>query len=146
MGDAGLGSLRRAIYDANASPGADLIAFAIPGAGVRTIAPTSALPAITDRVTIAGHTQPGFAGAPLIELSGGPGSSAKHGLVIFVAEFILFAVSFVFGLLPVIGCLAPILWVIVLIAAIVIAILCIVKGINGERFLIPGLSQFADRF
>ena len=71
---------------------------------------------------------------------------AKHGLVIFVAEFILFAVSFVFGLLPVIGCLAPILWVIVLIAAIVIAILCIVKGINGERFLIPGLSQFADRF
>jgi uncharacterized membrane protein len=72
---------------------------------------------------------------------------AKHGLVIFVAEFILFAVSFVFGLLPVIGtCLAPIFWVIVLIAAIVIAILCIVKGINGERFLIPGLSQFADRF
>jgi uncharacterized membrane protein len=71
---------------------------------------------------------------------------AKHGLVIFVAEFILFAVSFVFGLLPVIGCFAPILWVVVLIAAIVIAILCIVKGINGERFLIPGLSQFADRF
>jgi titin len=69
-GDAGLGSLRRAIHDANANPGADVIVFDIPGAGAHTITPTSALPAITDRVTVAGHTQPGFAGTPLIELSG----------------------------------------------------------------------------
>ena len=39
---------------------------------VHTISPTSALPAITDRVTVAGHTQPGFAGTPLIlSISGG---------------------------------------------------------------------------
>jgi uracil phosphoribosyltransferase len=25
-------------------------------------------------------------------------------------------------------------------------VLCIVKGLNGQRFLIPGLSDFADRF
>jgi hypothetical protein len=54
------GSLRQAILDANASPGPDTIAFNIPGAGVHTIAPAqSALPTITDPVTIDGYTQPG---------------------------------------------------------------------------------------
>ena len=37
--DSGAGSLRQAILDANASAGADLIDFNIPGAGVHTIAP-----------------------------------------------------------------------------------------------------------
>jgi hypothetical protein len=36
----------------------DTIAFNVPGAGVHTISPTSALPAITDPVIINGYTQP----------------------------------------------------------------------------------------
>ncbi|HEV2913525.1 MAG TPA: Calx-beta domain-containing protein [Pyrinomonadaceae bacterium] len=68
--DSGPGSLRQAILNANAAAGTDTIAFNIPGSGVRTIAPTSTLPEITDSVIINGTTQPGFAGAPLIELSG----------------------------------------------------------------------------
>ena len=91
--DSGSGSLRQAILDANANAGADMIDFNIPGAGVHTIMPASALPTITDPVTIDGTTQPGFAGSPIIELSGaiaGPanglyivaGSSVVRGLVI----------------------------------------------------------------
>jgi hypothetical protein len=38
--------------------------------------------------------------------------------------------------------LQSILWVIVL----VIRILAIVKGINGQRLIIPGISDFANRF
>ena len=57
--DAGPGSLRQAIIDANASPGTQTISFNIPGAGVHTITPTSALPNITDTVVIDGYTQPG---------------------------------------------------------------------------------------
>ena len=57
--DAGAGSLRQAILDANGNPGADTIAFNITGSGVHTIAPASALPTITDAVTIDGYTQPG---------------------------------------------------------------------------------------
>jgi hypothetical protein len=59
--DAGPGSLRQAILDANATIGADTIAFNIPGAGVHTISPLSALPPLTDDagVTIDGYTQPG---------------------------------------------------------------------------------------
>jgi len=57
--DAGPGSLRQAILDANARTGTDTIAFDISGAGPHTIRPTSALPQIIDPVVIDGYTQPG---------------------------------------------------------------------------------------
>lgn len=57
--DSGPGSLRQAIDDANTTAGADTINFNIPGSGVRTIAPTAALPDITEAVTIDGYTQTG---------------------------------------------------------------------------------------
>jgi hypothetical protein len=65
--DTGAGSLRQAITDANANPGADVIHFNIPGSdpncdagGVCTITPSaSGLPVITDALTIDGYTQPG---------------------------------------------------------------------------------------
>jgi hypothetical protein len=80
IADAGGGSLRQAILDANASAGPDRIVFAIGGAGVHNINPATPLPAITDAVTIAGQSQPGYAGTPLIELDGtGMGG---NGLVI----------------------------------------------------------------
>lgn len=100
--DAGPGSLRQAILDANAAPGADLIDFNIPGGGVHTISPTSALPAITGPVTIDGYSQPGASpnslalgnnAVQLIELNGSTagqvnglrlygGNSTVRGLVI----------------------------------------------------------------
>jgi CSLREA domain-containing protein len=55
-------SLRAAIHEANASPGADVINFAIPGGGVQTIQLGGPLPTITDGgLTINGYTQPGAA-------------------------------------------------------------------------------------
>lgn len=57
--DTGFGSFRDAILDANSAPGADTIAFDIPGNGPFTISPTSSLPQITDSVTIDGDSQPG---------------------------------------------------------------------------------------
>jgi CSLREA domain-containing protein len=56
-------TLRAAIQQANATPGADTINFAIPGTGVKTIkvgaTGLGALPDITEQVTIDGYTQPG---------------------------------------------------------------------------------------
>jgi parallel beta-helix repeat protein len=57
--DAGDNSLRWAITSANANPGPDRIEFNIGGGGVKTIALNTALPAITDPVTIDGYTQTG---------------------------------------------------------------------------------------
>ena len=66
----GSGSLREAITNANASPGTDKIVFNIPGPGVKTINLLTALPDVTETVIIDATTQPGYAGSPLIELSG----------------------------------------------------------------------------
>jgi predicted outer membrane repeat protein len=77
--DGGPGSLRQAIRSANANPntaGPDAIYFNIPGAGAHTIAPITALPTITDPLIIDGATQPGYAGRPVIELSGANTSGA----------------------------------------------------------------------
>jgi CSLREA domain-containing protein len=63
-------TLRDAILAANAHPGQDTIEFDIPGSGVQTIAPLTALPLITDPVIIDGTTQPGYAGTPLIQITG----------------------------------------------------------------------------
>lgn len=81
--DSGPGSLRQAILDANASPGADTITFAIGAMGSQqTIQPTSALPTITEPVTIDGWSQGGssYTGPPLIELRGSLAGSSNIGL------------------------------------------------------------------
>jgi hypothetical protein len=57
--ESGDGSLRQAILDANAHPGADRIVFAIPGAGVHRIELSTELPPLTEAVLIDGYTQPG---------------------------------------------------------------------------------------
>jgi hypothetical protein len=80
IGDSGTGSLRQAILDANAHPGADSIIFNIPGSGPHTIRPSTALPTISDSVTIDGSTQPGFTGSPIIELDGSRAGANADGL------------------------------------------------------------------
>ncbi len=79
--NAGTGTLRQAIVDANATSGADTINFNIPGLGVQVIQPESPLPTIMDTVLINGASQ-GSSTTPLIELDGSllTGSSA-NGLV-----------------------------------------------------------------
>jgi len=84
------GSLRKAIKDANANVGTDTIVFQL-GSGVKTIT-VSALLVITDPVIIDGTSQPGYAGTPIVELTGNglvgsclyisAGSSTVKGLVI----------------------------------------------------------------
>jgi len=94
-------TLREAINAANANPGADTIAFEIPGTGVKTIlvgstptGPTAGqnLPDITEAVTINGYTQSGATENDillardgtnanlLIELNGANTGSSGNGL------------------------------------------------------------------
>jgi len=63
--DAGSGSLRQAILDANSTPGADTIVFNIPSSdpgcagGVCTIRPATQLDPVLNPVVINGYSQPG---------------------------------------------------------------------------------------
>ncbi len=71
--DSGAGSLRAAMTYANATPGSQTITFNIPGAGAAVpaiIVLGSALPPITESVTIDGTSQPGFDSRPVVEVSG----------------------------------------------------------------------------
>src|SRR5262249_50210034 len=80
--DSGAGSLRAAIQSANASLGADAIAFNIAGPAPYVINLLSPLPSVTDPVQIDGTTQPGFSGTPLIQLNGTGAGSGTDGLVV----------------------------------------------------------------
>jgi len=84
--DSGAGSLRQAILDANANPGADDITFDIAGTAPFTISLTTPLPVLTDTVRIDATTQPGYAGAPLIVLDGGAAGAGALGLDINAAS------------------------------------------------------------
>ncbi|UCC45523.1 MAG: hypothetical protein JSU65_06295 [Candidatus Zixiibacteriota bacterium] len=88
--DAGPGSLRDAIIQANGMPGYDIINFAIPAVGVQTITPLSPLPWLLDPagVMIDGLTQGGTVGSNppatlslLIQISGSS-AGATRGLVL----------------------------------------------------------------
>ncbi len=78
--DSGAGSLRQAILDANANPGADVITFDIDGGGAQSITVSSALPTISGALTVDGTTQPGYSGSPLIAVG------ADFSSTIFYAE------------------------------------------------------------
>ncbi len=93
--DAGPGSLRQAILDANAAPGADDIHFNIGGGGPQVIAVASALPNVTDPVVIDGTTQPGFTATPIITLDGN--DLLADGLVVLAPSTIRGLVIVDFG-------------------------------------------------
>ncbi|HEV3448270.1 MAG TPA: hypothetical protein VG099_26765, partial [Gemmataceae bacterium] len=86
-GDSGAGSLRQAILDSNATPGSNVIDFAIlSGPNPQTISPVSGLPAIQNNpVFIDGTSQPGYAGTPVIKLDG-TNAGAASGLVFFIGN------------------------------------------------------------
>ncbi len=76
---------------------------------------------------------------------------AKHGLVLAVVEVaVMIGLMVIGGILGAIsgglGCIFGLLWPVFMLVILVVHILCIVKGLNGQRFLIPGISEYADRF
>lgn len=84
--DAGPGTLRQALLDANDAPGENLVLFDLPGAGRHTIAVETALPALTGPIVIDGQSQPGFADRPLVEISGNSLSNRVDGLVLSAGQ------------------------------------------------------------
>ena len=76
---------------------------------------------------------------------------AKHGLVLMVAEVVLFFAYLIvtslvslatFGL----GCVLGILFVFAPIAIFALHIAAMFKGLNGGRLIVPGVSEYASRF
>ena len=70
---------------------------------------------------------------------------AKNGLVLTLAEVIL---QLLVNAITVtgIGCVFAIFIPLIFLGFTVIRVIAIFKGLNGERFIVPGLSQYADKF
>ena len=77
---------------------------------------------------------------------------AKHGLILLAVEVVVYIVlRIIVGIslhIPLIGCIGASLgcvaWFVLFLAILAVHITCIVKGINGERFRLPFISQYAD--
>ena len=72
---------------------------------------------------------------------------AKHGIVLMVAElFIWLIFSALMGVLGPLGCLGFLLSPVLVLGQVALHIVAIMKGINGQRLIIPGLSEFTEKF
>lgn len=75
---------------------------------------------------------------------------AKHGMILTIVEAVLqfgvYIMSFILSSISsVIGCITCFIPSLIWIAFLVIRIISIVKATKGQRFLIPGLSQYVDQ-
>lgn len=69
---------------------------------------------------------------------------AKHGLVLFGAEFAAFiALAIVSGIA---WWLSFLLVPLAQLAVLVLHVVCIAKALQGDRFLIPRVSEYTERF
>jgi len=80
--DSDEGSLRAVIEDLNRDGVPTTIRFNIPGNGPHRIVLNKPLPEISYQVHIAGQSQPGYRGEPLIEISGALAGAGANGLVL----------------------------------------------------------------
>ena len=72
---------------------------------------------------------------------------AKNGLLLFgVVVVIAIAATLVGILIPALSCLYGIVMVFVAVAYLIVVVLAVVKALQGERVIVPGISRYVERF
>jgi uncharacterized membrane protein len=76
---------------------------------------------------------------------------AKHGIVLMVAELIVILAYAMFTSLVSLarfglGCVLVLLMLFAWVGILALHIVAILKGVNGGRLIIPGVSEYANRF
>lgn len=73
---------------------------------------------------------------------------AKNGLGLFIAELIIWAIFFVASIAlrnSFVGCGLATVQCVMWLVFLVISIICIIKGIGGQRYRIPMITDFAEK-
>jgi uncharacterized membrane protein len=74
---------------------------------------------------------------------------AKNGLAILIAEIVLWIALTIVGIvlrrIMFLGCGLTVVNCVVWLGFLVIRIMAIMKGVNGQRFRVPVISDFADK-
>jgi hypothetical protein len=76
---------------------------------------------------------------------------AKHGIVLMIAEIVLLIayilMTSIVSLATLgLGCVLSLFLVFAWIGILAVHVVAILKGINGGRLIIPGISEYANRF
>lgn len=71
---------------------------------------------------------------------------AKHGIVLMVAEIAFWIVFNIFVYMIPFGCVVGLIGPLIAMGFLAVHIVAIIKGLNGQRLIIPGLSEYASRF
>ena len=76
---------------------------------------------------------------------------AKHGLVLLAAELLLLiGLAVLTGLVGLatfaFGCALSMFMILIWVAILGVHIVAMIKGMGGTRLIIPGISEFANRF
>jgi uncharacterized membrane protein len=76
---------------------------------------------------------------------------AKHGLVLMAAELVvIFAYMLITSLVSIaaigLGCVMSLFFVFAWVGILALHVVAILKGVNGGRLIIPGISEYANRF
>jgi uncharacterized membrane protein len=76
---------------------------------------------------------------------------AKHGLVLMAAELVvIFAYMLITSLVSIaaigLGCVMSLFFVFAWVGILALHVVAILKGVNGGRLIIPGISEYASRF
>ena len=76
---------------------------------------------------------------------------AKHGIVLMIAELVLlFAYIMMTSIVSLatlgLGCVLSLFLVFAWVGILAVHVVAILKGLNGRRLIIPGLSDYANRF
>ena len=74
---------------------------------------------------------------------------AKNGLSIMIAEIVVWVLFVIVGIIArriaFAGCGVGVIQCVVWIAFLAIRVMAIIKGVNGQRFRVPMISDFADK-
>jgi uncharacterized membrane protein len=75
---------------------------------------------------------------------------AKHGIVIMIAELaallLYIVITSIISLAALgVGCVLSLFLVFAWVGVLALHVVAIVKGLNGGRLIIPGVSEYADR-
>jgi uncharacterized membrane protein len=75
---------------------------------------------------------------------------AKHGIVLMSAELVALLVYIMITSLislatVIVGCVLYLVLAFVWVGVMALHVVAIIKGINGERLIIPGISEYANR-
>lgn len=70
---------------------------------------------------------------------------ARHGLVLAIAEIVVFVVLSILSSLGPLGCIFAPFMLLLGMGVLILHIMMIVKALDGKRLLVPGISQYADK-